>query len=120
MVWIPNQLVGAAVGSDVSLDCNLESFPQSVTYWNRDGGTMVLTNDKYNTEIIKTGLYKVAMRLTIRNLKPDDFGSYTCVAKNSLGETEGSIRLYGKFFCNMYLQIIYGNYEISANYSGCH
>lgn len=94
MVWIPNQLVGAPVNTDVSLDCNLESFPPSVTYWNRDGGTMVLTNDKYNSEILTTVLYKVTLRLTIRNLKPEDFGSYTCVAKNSLGETEGTIRLY--------------------------
>lgn len=98
MIWIPNQLVGAPVHTDVSLDCNLESFPQSVTYWNRDGGTMVLTNDKYNSEVLATGLYKVTLRLTIRNLKPEDFGSYTCVAKNSLGETEGTIRLYGKLF----------------------
>ncbi|KFM65868.1 Kazal-type serine protease inhibitor domain-containing protein 1, partial [Stegodyphus mimosarum] len=94
MVWIPNQLVGAPIGTDVSLDCNLESYPQSVTYWNREGGTMVLTNDKYNSLLMNTGLYKVTMRLTIRNLQPEDFGSYTCVAKNSLGETEGTIRLY--------------------------
>lgn len=96
MIWIPNQLVGAPVGTDVSLICNLESFPHSVTYWNREGGTIVLTNEKYNTAIHNKGLYKVAMHLTIKNLKPEDFGPYTCVAKNSLGETEGTIRLYGK------------------------
>ncbi|KAG8201009.1 hypothetical protein JTE90_021471 [Oedothorax gibbosus] len=94
MIWIPNQLVGAPVGTDVSLICNLESFPRSVTYWNREGGTIVLTNEKYNTDILNKGLYKVAMHLTIKSLKPEDFGSYTCVAKNSLGETEGTIRLY--------------------------
>ncbi|GBN89553.1 Protein CEPU-1 [Araneus ventricosus] len=96
MIWIPSQLVGAPVGTDVTLACNLESFPQSVTYWNRESGTMVLTNDKYNSVLLNKGLYKVTMQLTIRNLKPEDFGAYTCVAKNSLGETEGTIRLYGK------------------------
>ncbi|XP_054724354.1 neurotrimin-like, partial [Uloborus diversus] len=94
MIWIPNQLVGAPIGTDVTLDCNLESYPQSVTYWNREGGIMVLTNEKFNNQLITSGLYKVTMRLTIRNLKPDDFAPYTCVAKNSLGETEGTIRLY--------------------------
>ncbi|GFS47212.1 protein CEPU-1 [Nephila pilipes] len=94
MIWIPSQLVGAPVGTDVTLACNLESFPQSVTYWNRESGTMVLTNDKYNSVLLNKGLYKIAMQLTIRNLKPEDFGAYTCVAKNSLGETEGTIRLY--------------------------
>ncbi|KAF8797130.1 Lachesin like protein [Argiope bruennichi] len=95
MIWIPNQLVGAAVGADVTLDCNLESHPKSVTYWTRDGGGfMIISNTKYNSLLLDTGIYKVQMRLIIKNLRPDDFGSYTCVAKNSLGETEGTIRLY--------------------------
>lgn len=34
------------------------------------------------------------MRLRIKDLIPSDFGSYICVAKNSLGETRGSIRIY--------------------------
>lgn len=36
------------------------------------------------------------MMLKIRNVGPMDFGSYKCVAKNSLGETDGVIRLEGK------------------------
>ncbi|RZC32710.1 I-set domain containing protein [Asbolus verrucosus] len=36
------------------------------------------------------------MKLSVRNLQPGDFGNYRCISKNSLGETEGSIRLYGK------------------------
>ncbi|GFX03553.1 hypothetical protein TNCV_4751381 [Trichonephila clavipes] len=100
MIWIPNQLVGAAIGADVTLDCNLESHPKSVTYWTRDGGGfMILSNTKFNSLLIDTGIYKVQMRLIIKNLRPEDFGSYTCVAKNSLGETEGTIRLYGELSC---------------------
>lgn len=38
------------------------------------------------------------MKLTIRNLQKADFGNYKCISKNSLGETEGSIRVYGKYF----------------------
>lgn len=35
------------------------------------------------------------MNLTIRNVSSSDFGTYTCVAKNSLGETDGTIKLEG-------------------------
>ncbi|GFU11950.1 hypothetical protein NPIL_1462 [Nephila pilipes] len=94
MIWIPNQLVGAPVATDILLQCNLESHPRSVTYWIREGGIMVLTNLKYKTEVHPTVLYKVQLKLYIHNLEPEDYGSYTCVAKNSLGETEGTIRLY--------------------------
>lgn len=35
------------------------------------------------------------MKLTIRRVSSRDFSSYRCVAKNSLGETDGLIRLDG-------------------------
>lgn len=40
--------------------------------------------------------YKVAMKLLVKSVGPSDFGSYKCVAKNSLGETDGTIKLYSK------------------------
>lgn len=41
------------------------------------------------------------MKLQIRNVVSADFGSYRCVAKNSLGETDGIIKLDGEwtFYC---------------------
>lgn len=41
--------------------------------------------------------YSTQMKLTIRNLSNRDFGSYKCISKNSLGDAEGSIHLYGEF-----------------------
>uniref|UniRef100_T1I547 Immunoglobulin I-set domain-containing protein n=1 Tax=Rhodnius prolixus TaxID=13249 RepID=T1I547_RHOPR len=34
------------------------------------------------------------MKLTILSVTPSDFGSYKCVSKNSLGDTDGTIKLY--------------------------
>ena len=42
------------------------------------------------------------MKLLITEVKPIDFGVFRCVAKNSLGETDGSIRIYGKFVLIVY------------------
>ncbi|XP_075750002.1 lachesin-like isoform X2 [Rhipicephalus microplus] len=94
MIWIPNQLVGASIDTDVTLDCNLESHPKSVTYWTRSTDTIIHQNSKYSVVTVQHAMYKVQMQLVIRRLKPEDFGEYHCVAKNSLGETEGTIKLY--------------------------
>lgn len=46
--------------------------------------------------IIVENAYKVVMKLTINPVSQHDFGSYRCVSKNSLGDTDGNIKLYGK------------------------
>lgn len=50
--------------------------------------------DKYETISTNNG-YSKFMKLKIRNITLQDFGSYRCVAKNSLGETDGYIKLDG-------------------------
>ncbi|XP_061710549.1 lachesin-like isoform X1 [Cydia pomonella] len=92
MIWVPNQLVGAPAGTDVTVDCHTEAHPRAISYWVYDN-VMVLPTKKYaiNTE---ENSYRAHMKLTVRNLQLGDFGNYRCISKNSLGETEGSIRLY--------------------------
>ena len=42
MFWIPNQLEGAYVGQDITLECHSEAFPPSINYWEKeDGHTLV-------------------------------------------------------------------------------
>ena len=53
------------------------------------------SGDKYETKTVKSG-YKVYMKLRIRNVQKEDFMEYRCVAKNSLGGSDGTITLYGK------------------------
>ncbi|KYM77391.1 Lachesin [Atta colombica] len=97
MIFVPNQLVGAPTGTNVTIDCHTEAYPRAMSYWFL-GDEMILSNEKYATNIMENS-YRAHMRLTIRNLTASDFGSYRCISKNSLGETEGSIRLYRKLTC---------------------
>ncbi|KAK0094694.1 hypothetical protein PV326_010294 [Microctonus aethiopoides] len=91
-IFVPNQLMGAPPGKNVTLECSIEAHPRAISYWNFNN-SMVLSNDKYTSTIMENS-YRTNMQLTIRNLQTSDFGSYRCISKNSLGETEGSIRLY--------------------------
>ncbi|KAJ8918674.1 hypothetical protein NQ315_014994 [Exocentrus adspersus] len=96
MIWVPNQLVGAPAGTDVTIDCHTEAYPRAISYWVYDN-VMLLPTKKYGTETMENS-YRAHMKLTVRNLQTGptgDFGNYRCISKNSLGETEGSIRLYG-------------------------
>lgn len=92
IINIPNQLVGAVPGSDVMLECSTEAFPKSINYWARGSG-MIMTNNKYETVALES-LYRSIMKLRIRHLSSNDYGTYRCIAKNFLGETEGSVELY--------------------------
>lgn len=95
MIWVPNQLVGAPAGTNVTIDCHTEAYPRAISYWVYEN-VMILPTRKYDTETTANS-YRAHMKLTIRDLRDKDFGNYRCISKNSLGETEGSIRLYGKY-----------------------
>ncbi|XP_008201404.1 neurotrimin isoform X5 [Tribolium castaneum] len=92
MLSIPNQLEGAYIGQDVTLECRTEAFPTSINYWTTERGDMIISGDKYEAVSMDNG-YKKYMMLKIRRVNKSDFGSYKCVAKNSLGETDGVIKL---------------------------
>ncbi|XP_023216477.1 lachesin-like [Centruroides sculpturatus] len=92
-IRVPNQLVGAAANTDVTLECKLEASPRPLTSWIRSDGMLLLQNRKYElTEEEES--YKITMKIKIFELNDRDFGSYKCLAKNTLGEKEGFIRLY--------------------------
>lgn len=43
MLSIPNQLEGAYVGQDVTLECHTEAYPDSINYWTTEHGTMIVS-----------------------------------------------------------------------------
>ncbi|XP_023719044.1 lachesin isoform X1 [Cryptotermes secundus] len=94
VIQVPNQLVGAPLNTDVTLECYVEASPKSINYWVRHTGEMVISSDKYEVKLISKSLFEVRMVLVIRNIMASDLGPYRCIAKNSLGEVESNIRLY--------------------------
>ncbi|CAG9579788.1 unnamed protein product [Danaus chrysippus] len=97
MLSIPNQLEGAYIGQDVTLECHTEAYPSSINYWTTDRGDMIISEmeivgGKYEAFPVDSG-YNKFMMLKIRNITKEDFGFYKCIAKNSLGETDGIIKL---------------------------
>ncbi|CAK9813617.1 Ntm [Anthophora plagiata] len=93
MISIQNQLVGAEEGQRMTLECNSEAFPKSINYWTKENNEIIKNEEKYRQSLTDNA-YKVHMKLTILSVGMSDYGTYKCISKNSLGETDGSIKLY--------------------------
>lgn len=94
VIQIPNQLVGAPNGTNVTLECYVEAYPKPIIYWVRETGEMIVTNEKYETKTEIRSQFETKMTLKVKNFQAQDAGSYKCNAKNSVGDVESSIRLY--------------------------
>ncbi|XP_063829949.1 neurotrimin-like [Ostrinia nubilalis] len=92
-VIVPNQLLGAPLGTDVVLECTVEAYPNTINYWVKNRGEMLLDGPKYIISEERSS-YKVMMKLTIKQFSKHDIGTYNCVSTNSLGKSEGTLRLY--------------------------
>ncbi|XP_043066371.1 lachesin [Drosophila bipectinata] len=89
-----NQLVGAPIEREVTLECFVEVNPKPLNGWYRNEGNIKLHNsNKYNLSEEMINLYTWHLNLTIRYLTKADFGSYSCSSVNALGKSETRIRL---------------------------
>ncbi|XP_044599452.1 neurotrimin-like isoform X2 [Cotesia glomerata] len=93
MIWIQNQLVGVRLGQKMTLECLSEAYPKSINYWTKDTAEIIAQDGRYEPVLEETG-YKIIMKLTIRSVSPADIGTYKCVSRNSIGDTDGTIKLY--------------------------
>lgn len=56
-----------------------------------------ITADKrFEISAVEKG-YEVDMRLKIKKVVRSTFGTYSCISKNSLGDTDGTIKLYCEY-----------------------
>lgn len=42
VIKVPNQLLGAPLNTDVQLECYVEAFPNTINYWVKNRGEMLL------------------------------------------------------------------------------
>ncbi|XP_024082123.1 lachesin-like isoform X2 [Cimex lectularius] len=97
MVKVPNQLVAAPIGSDVNIQCYVETSPKAMHNWHKESGEKLMDSNKYEMEEVIINEYTLIMNLTIRTLEKRDFGSYLCSSVNALGKAEGIVRLQELF-----------------------
>ncbi|XP_046631459.1 lachesin-like isoform X2 [Daphnia pulicaria] len=98
MMFVPHQLLGSPLGGTLILECLTEAHPRPITFWTRTdtnnvNGIMLLPSKRLRLDTLHVG-YQTQMRLHIHQVEAQDIGHYKCVSKNSLGEAEGSIRVY--------------------------
>ncbi|KAL1139594.1 hypothetical protein AAG570_006576 [Ranatra chinensis] len=94
VIKVPNQLLGSPVGSDVTMTCHIEAYPNTINYWVKNRGQMLLNGPKHIVDESRHS-YRVHLKLTVKRFNSSDVGTYLCVSTNSLGRAEGAIRLYG-------------------------
>nr|XP_053652620.1 lachesin-like [Cherax quadricarinatus] len=99
----PEPTTWASVGATVSLTCLFTAHPAPRVVWMRENflGSQLLNND-YFTVTPQDGHppYTHNMTLKMRKLVPSDFGVYTCIIGNFLGEAQATTVLRGESFKN--------------------
>lgn len=73
-----------------------------------------LADKKFEIRAVERG-YEVDMRLKIKKVGRSTFGTYSCISKNSLGDTDGTIKLYCKY-SNRFLHNKYAYILFTATY----
>lgn len=91
-VKLPNQVLAAPVGTEVTLECHIEASPKPVNLWTKENGGILISSVKYLVEEF-VDAYEIIFQVKIRELEEKDLGFYNCTSKNLLGEAEGSMRL---------------------------
>ena len=89
-----NQVVGAPVESDIVLRCSIQASPKPMTFWMKQSGSMIVPSLKYNISDQILSDYQFVSTLHIKSLKKDDFAQYICVAKNTIGKSEETIKIH--------------------------
>ncbi|XP_050525797.1 lachesin-like isoform X1 [Daktulosphaira vitifoliae] len=93
VIVVRNQLLGAPIGTDVTLECHVESYPKSINYWVRNRTKMLMDGPKH---VLRETIsdYKSAYYIVIKMFDQSDVGTYSCISTNSIGNAEGTLRVY--------------------------
>lgn len=90
-VEVEEVFIHAEAGNRVELVCRVHAQPSATVHWFKSGGApMELTND--TAKFTKVNHRHI---LTFTKLREEDFGNYTCRARNKMGETAKVLEISG-------------------------
>ncbi|KAI5711153.1 hypothetical protein M8J76_017383 [Diaphorina citri] len=113
--WVSYDVVGSLLGSNVTLECHTRvnrysnhweynrkvenkrqfqywAFQQKIILPSMDTDKYYYNYTEYQDDPLE---YKTTMRLQIKNLKPEDFGTYRCISQPGVqGQTTQEIQLF--------------------------
>ena len=86
-------------GASATLECKVEASPRSVNYWVKIGAKNrdlpVNPGGRFRISDIDENSYSQTMILKIDEVRSKDFGTYSCVTRNSLGVVRKNVQLQG-------------------------
>jgi len=94
--------MGQALGRETILECIITAYPQAVNYWQKDA-RRVTSSAKYRVDAYDEEDNTVVLSLRIHDIEQADYGEYTCVAANALGDDQETMYLYGMMSLNNFL-----------------
>jgi len=66
-------------------------------------GAMIITGDRYEVQETTKSMFEVKMMLIIKKFQAEDSGRFSCIAKNSIGDVESTIKLHGRYQITLFL-----------------
>jgi len=90
------------------LECIITAFPLLQTNWKYKGEELHNTH-KYRIDLYNEGDHQITLSLRIADINYNDYGNYTCFAKNKMGYDEETMILYGKLL--LFLKKIHHYYN---------
>uniref|UniRef100_A0ACB8EYU2 Uncharacterized protein n=1 Tax=Sphaerodactylus townsendi TaxID=933632 RepID=A0ACB8EYU2_9SAUR len=94
---------GVPVGQKGTLQCDASAVPSAQFQWYKDDKRLI--EGQKGLKVENKAFFS---RLTFFNVSEQDYGNYTCVAYNQLGNTNASIILYGR--SEMLLEIAHNTF----------
>ncbi|XP_035824079.1 limbic system-associated membrane protein isoform X4 [Aplysia californica] len=92
-IYLPNKKMRQEKGKDTILECTVTAFPHAVTLWQKDGVQITTSTLKYRVEVYDEDANQLTLSLRVFNIEESDFGAYTCVSSNTLGEDQETMYL---------------------------
>lgn len=119
LIQVPNQLVGAPIGSDVTLHCHVEASPKAINYWTRDSGKSVIV--KYHSIYPSRSFFALARtfrRYEVSHLHIGDKNKWTfrvflATAKRHYAKTMRCILFKVMLIMRFYFPYAFRKYTIS-------